>query len=94
MRTERIPQALLEARMPQPIVVTVARRDVVPGGVGVGRHAVAGGLLRQVGSGHGTTYNILQAQQHHKNGGIHAGQSGINGKTQHDGIENQAEKEL
>ena len=94
LRPQCIAQTLLETRMPQPIVVPIASRDVVPSRVGVGRHAVACSLLLQVSICHRATHQVLQAQKHDKDSSVDARQPCINCETQHDGIEYQAEKEF
>ena len=94
LRGQCIPQPLLETHMPQAVVVPVARCDVVPSCVGVCSHAVGGALLLEVRFGDWAAHQVLQAQQNTKHTSVNCGQTGINRDTQHDGIENQTEKQL
>ena len=80
--------------MPQAVVVAVAGGDVVPGSVGVCRHAVGGALLLNISLGYRAAQGVLHAKQHHKNTCVYSGQTRINCNTQHNCIENKTEKQL
>ena len=80
--------------MPQAVVVAVASGDIVPGVVGVRRHAVGGALLLNISLSDRAAQCVLHAKQNYKNTSVHSGQTRINRNTQHNGIKNKTKKQL